>query len=89
MLAYIAPDAEPVLDVSVFTRKGCSFCAQAKGMLHDAGIAFEELILNRDYSDRSLRAVSGTDTVPQVFVNGERIGGAEALRKWLKSRDAT
>ncbi len=86
MLNYIAPDAEPVLDVSVFTRKGCPFCVQAKGMLHDAGIAFEELVLNRDYSDRTLRAVSATDTVPQVFVNGERIGGSEELKSWLATR---
>ena len=86
MLAHIAPDAEPVLDVSVFTRKGCPFCVQAKGMLHDAGIAFEELVLNRDYSDRTLRAVSATDTVPQVFVNGERIGGSEELQSWLATR---
>ena len=88
MLNYIVPDAEPVLDVSVFTRKGCPFCVQAKGMLHDAGIAFEELVLNRDYSDRTLRAVSATDTVPQVFVNGERIGGSEELQAWLKARNA-
>jgi len=86
MLNHIAPDAEPVLDVSVFTRKGCPFCVQAKGMLHDAGIAFEELVLNRDYSDRTLRAVSATDTVPQVFVNGERIGGSEELQSWLATR---
>ncbi|HEB92908.1 MAG TPA: glutathione peroxidase [Gammaproteobacteria bacterium] len=88
MLAHIAPDAEPVLDVSVFTRKGCPFCVQAKGMLHDAGIPFEELVLNHDYSDRTLRAVSATDTVPQVFVNGERIGGSEELQAWLKARNA-
>ncbi len=88
MLAYIAPDAGPVLDVSVFTRKGCPFCVQAKGMLRDAGIPFEELVLNHDYSDRTLRAVSATDTVPQIFVNGERIGGCEELQAWLKARNA-
>jgi len=87
MLAYVAPDAGPVLDVSVFTRPGCPFCVKAKGLLREAGIAFEELVLNRDYSDRSLRAVSATDTVPQVFVNGERIGGAEELAAWLTARN--
>lgn len=88
MLAYIAPDAQKPLDVTVFTRHGCPFCAKAKGMLHDADIEFEELELNRDYTDRTLRAVSAADTVPQVFINGELIGGSEALEAWLKVRDA-
>ena len=53
--------------------------------LRDAGIDFEALELNRDYSDRSLRAVSGSTTVPQVFVNGKLIGGADDLDKWLNT----
>ncbi len=83
MLAHVAPQAAKPLDVTVMTRKGCPFCARAKGMLADAGIAFEELELNRDYSERSLRAISGATTVPQVFVNGERIGDSEAVEAWL------
>jgi glutaredoxin-like protein len=88
MLSYVAPQAAKPLDVTVFTRKGCPFCARAKGLLNDAGIAFEELELNRDYSERSLRAVAGATTVPQVFVNGERIGGSEAVEAWLQQRRA-
>ena len=83
MLAHIAPQAAKPADVTVFTRKGCPFCASAKGMLADAGIAYEELVLNRDYTERSLRAVAGASTVPQVFVNGELIGGSEAVEAWL------
>ncbi len=37
-------------------------------------------------SIRSVRAASGSETVPQVFVNGERIGDSEALQQWLASR---
>jgi glutaredoxin-like protein len=83
MLAYIAPNAETPLDVTVFSREGCPFCVRAKGMLHDAGIEFEELVLNRDYSESTIRAVSGKSTVPQVFINGERIGGSEELEAYL------
>lgn len=86
MLNYIAPDAQKPLDVSVMTRKGCPFCVRAKGMLRDAGIEFEELLLNRDYTDRSLRAMANATSVPQVFINGERIGGADSLEDWLKAR---
>ena len=69
--------------VEMYSSMFCPFCARAKGMLSDAGIAFEELELNRDYSERSLRAIAGASTVPQVFVNGERIGGSEEVEAWL------
>lgn len=83
MLAYVAPGAPVPLDVTVFSRPGCPHCARAKGVLHDAGIEFEVLELNKDFSDRTLRAVSGAKTVPQVFVNGRLIGGADELDSWL------
>jgi glutaredoxin-like protein len=85
MLDYVAPDASAPLDVTLFAREGCPFCVRAKGMLNDAGIDFEELVLNRDYSESTIRAVSGRTTVPQVFINGEYIGGSEELKDWLAS----
>jgi glutaredoxin-like protein len=84
MLEWIAPGAARPLDVSVFSRTGCPYCAHARGMLHDAGISFEELVLNRDYTEATLRAVAGRSTVPQVFINGEYIGGSEALEEYLE-----
>jgi glutaredoxin-like protein len=88
MLAYIAPQAEKPLDVTVFTREGCEFCIRAKGMLTDADISYEELVLNRDYSESTIRAVSGQATVPQIFINGQHIGGSEALQQYLARREA-
>lgn len=86
MLAYVAPAADKPLDVTVFTRAGCPFCVRAKGLLHDAGIGFDELVLNRDYSEVTLRAVSGVSMVPQVFINGEHIGGSDELEAFLNER---
>jgi glutaredoxin-like protein len=83
MLAWIAPRAPKPLDVTVFSRNGCPYCARGKGLLHDAGIAFEELVLNRDFSEGTLRAVTGRSMVPQVFINGKHIGGSEELEAWL------
>jgi glutaredoxin-like protein len=83
MLAYVAPEAPKPVDVTVFTRPGCPFCAKAKTMLKDAGYEFEELVLNRDYTDETLRAVANATTVPQVFINGEKIGGSDDLEGWL------
>ena len=94
MLGYLAPNAEKPHDVTVFSRPGCPFCAKAKGLLRDAGIEFEELVLNKDYTDRTLRAVAHATTYPQVFVDGSLVGGSDDVENWLQaggkiaSRDA-
>jgi len=84
MLRHLDPESEFPFDVAVFSREGCPFCVRAKGMLNDAGIEFEELVLNRDYTDRTLRAVSTFTTYPQVFINGKLIGGSDDLETWLQ-----
>ena len=88
MLEYVAPNAAKPLDVTVFSRNGCPHCVRAKERLHAANIAFEELVLNSDYTDRTLRAVASATTFPQVFINGENIGGADELEAWLEERKA-
>lgn len=85
MLQYLDPNAEVPHDATIFSRPGCPFCARAKGLLRDAGIEFEELVLNRDYTDRTLRAVANATSYPQVFVDGQHIGGADDLQAWLES----
>jgi glutaredoxin-like protein len=86
MLRYLDANAEFPHDVTVFSRDGCPFCVRAKGMLRDAGIEFEELVLNQDYTDRTLRAVSTNTTYPQVFIDGKLIGGSDELAAWLAER---
>ena len=86
MLKYLDAEGELPHDVAVFTRDGCPYCVRAKGLLNDAGIEFEELLLNRDYTDQTLRAVSSAITYPQVFIDGEHVGGSDELIEWLEQR---
>ena len=83
MLAYIAPRAEAPKNVTIFTRIGCPYCVRAKGMLHDAGMEFDELVLNQDFRESTIRAISGKTTVPQIFIDGQLIGGSEELEQYL------
>lgn len=85
MLAYIAPNVEKPKDVTIFTRKGCPFCAKAKALLTENGHDYEELLLNRDYTDTTLRAVTGATSVPQIYIDGVHIGGCDALTTHLAS----
>ncbi|MGM0578412.1 MAG: glutathione peroxidase [Myxococcota bacterium] len=80
MLGYLGGQAPP--DVLLFTKPGCGFCAHAKTALGDARLPYTEL----PTSPRILRALPGSGQTPQVFVDGEHIGGAEELDKWLGQR---
>ena len=83
MLKYINPKAEKPECVSLFTKEGCPFCARAKDMLQERGLSYEEVVLGKDATTRSLRAMTGATTVPQVFIDGKLIGGSEALADYL------
>ncbi|ERP78885.2 glutaredoxin [Yersinia pestis 113] len=69
--------------MAVFTKPGCPFCAKAKQMLQDHGLQYEEIVLGKDATTVSLRAVSGRSTVPQIFIGGRHIGGSDDLEKYL------
>jgi glutathione-dependent peroxiredoxin len=83
MLNYINPQAAKPKCISLFTKVGCPFCARAKAMLTQQGLKYEEIVLGQNATTRSLRAMTGATTVPQVFVDGELIGGSEALATYL------
>ncbi|MGL5926376.1 glutathione peroxidase [Chroococcidiopsis sp.] len=85
MLNYINPEAAKPKCVSLFAKVGCSFCARAKEMLQERGIEYEEIVLGQDATTRSLRAMTGAMTVPQVFIDGRLVGGSEALEAYLST----
>ncbi len=86
MLKYIDPTWVPHESVSIITKPGCPFCAKAKAALKEKGYAFEEIVLGRDASITSVRAITGKATAPQVFIGGQYIGGSEDLEKFLASK---
>ncbi len=84
MLAYIDPKAKKPDQVAILTREGCSFCAKAKALLHDLGYDYAELNLDHKVRTKVLGAIAGAQTVPQVYINGTRIGGWEDLERWAR-----
>jgi glutaredoxin-like protein len=84
MLAYVNPRARKPDQVAIFTRDGCGFCAKAKSLLTELGYDYAEIPLPHAQRSRIVGAVAGDSTVPQVFVNGSRIGGLEALERWAR-----
>ncbi len=79
MLNYVAPEYKTQESITVFTKPGCPFCAKAKQDLTERGLQYEEVVLGKDATTVSLRAITGQTTVPQVFIGGKHIGGSEEL----------
>ncbi|OOR83471.1 glutathione peroxidase [Moraxella canis] len=87
MIKFLNPDWEDKPSVTIITKPGCAFCAKAKEALKSRGVAYEEVVLGRDASMTSVRAITGRETVPQVFIGGKHIGGSEELETYLASDD--
>ncbi|ETD70797.1 glutaredoxin [Pelistega indica] len=85
MLKYVNANWKPQESIAVFTKPGCPFCAKAKAALKEKGLSFEEIVLGKDASIVSVRAITGKTTAPQVFIGGKYIGGSEELEAYLAS----
>jgi glutaredoxin 3 len=66
----------------------CPYGLLAKRMLEDAGIPFKDELLTSRADVDAFEAELGVATTPQVFVDGERIGGADDLARYLERAEA-
>jgi len=68
----------------LWSRYHCPYCDQAKALLTSKGIQFEEKKIGDGYTkEELLEAVPNARTVPQIFLDGELVGGFTELRKKL------
>ena len=67
--------------VEIYTTMFCPFCARAKALLDRKGIAYEELDAEHGSQNRkdAIERSGGRTTVPQVFIDGQSIGGSDDL----------
>jgi glutaredoxin 3 len=69
----------------VWSKDQCPFCDQAKALLKQRGIEFEEKKVGHGYTrEQLLEAVPTARTVPQIFLDGELIGGFTELKQHLQ-----
>jgi len=66
--------------IEIYTTPFCGYCARAKGLLDRKGAAYEEMDVMMDEKKRAeMRQRAKRTTVPQIFINGEHIGGSDEL----------
>lgn len=70
----------------VWSKYNCLFCDQAKNLLTLKGIEFEERKIGDGYTREDLlEAVPTARTVPQIFLDGELVGGFTELKEKLNA----
>lgn len=70
----------------VWSKYQCPYCDQAKALLTQKGIQFEERKIGDGYTREDLlEAVPTARTVPQIFLDEELIGGFTELKKRLEN----
>ena len=73
----------------VWSKYNCPYCDQAKALLKQRGIEFEERKIGDGWTKEDLlEAVPTARTVPQIFLNDELVGGFTELRQKLTETTA-
>jgi glutaredoxin 3 len=67
--------------VEIYTKWGCPYCMRAKKLLDGKGAAYEEYDITMGGPKRAemIQRASGRITVPQIFIDGQHIGGSDDL----------
>ena len=68
----------------VWSKDQCPYCDQAKALLKSRGIEYEERNVSQDWTrEQLLEAVPTARTMPQIFIDGELVGGFVELKQKL------
>ncbi len=67
--------------IEIYTQAFCPYCARAVRLLTQKGVAFEEIDAPAGSAARAeaMRRSGGQRTVPQIFTDGQAIGGCDDL----------
>jgi len=67
-------------EAQIYSKANCAYCVAAKNLLKSRGFDYDEILVDREPGKlEEMLARAQRRTVPQVFVNGEHIGGFEEL----------
>lgn len=67
-------------EVKMYTRQWCGYCVAAERLLKRKGVAYEEIdTTGKPDLRRWLANETGRSTVPQIFIDGQSIGGYDEM----------
>ena len=70
-----------MVEVELYTTMFCPYCARARALLERKGVDYTEIDIIEAPARRNemIRRAGGRSSVPQIFINGEHIGGSDEL----------
>lgn len=68
-------------DVTIYTREYCGYCSRAKALLQSKGVDFVEhdATYSQELRAEMIAKANGGSTFPQIFINGQHVGGCDDL----------
>jgi glutaredoxin 3 len=68
-------------EVELYTTMFCPYCSRARALLERKGVAYTEIDIIEEPTrrDEMIQRAGGRTSVPQIFINGEHIGGSDEL----------
>jgi glutaredoxin 3 len=68
-------------DIEIYTTPICGYCRNAKSLLAKKGVSFREIDVSRsdELRDAMTERAGGRYTVPQIFIDGQHVGGFDDL----------
>ncbi len=73
-------------NVEIYTKSYCPYCHRAKALLDSKGVSYQEYEISTDRArQQEMAERSARRTVPQIFINGQQIGGSDDLAAAQKS----
>lgn len=82
----MAEDRVATLYRMVLPDHTCPFGVRAKGLLEEHGYEIDDRILSSRSEVDAFEAEHDVETTPQIFIDGERIGGSDELEQYLAAR---
>ncbi len=71
--------------IEIAVLSGCPWCTRALRILRNLDLEYDVITVNDDDSFKAINQRSNSSTFPQIFIDGESIGGYEALNELYKS----
>lgn len=68
-------------EVELYTTMFCPYCARARALLQRKGVDYKEIDIIEEPArrDEMIERSGGRTSVPQIFIDGEHIGGSDEL----------
>jgi len=72
------------MNITIYTKSNCPNCVAAKQLLKSKGLEYEEIVATEEGINYLAAQYPGARQLPQIFIDGQRVGGLAGLQAALK-----